>query len=181
MGGKQTAKRRLKGCGCVVGVWVGLFLLGLAVAVFEPPIESALHKRKMRRQFREPFAAPGHYEPMPYAELAAVISPGFTAGDAVGRFGMPRRILRGYRSPLDEFRYDWMSWRDGEGAERELVTGFVLVFEDFVLKAWWPTEIAGEGIRDGFGLTQKGREAGAAEKWPVVAPGGRDWVEIPAE
>lgn len=164
---RKRKKQCLKRGACLVGTLLALFVVGVLFAVLEPPVENALHKWKMRRQFRHQFDTPGHYEPMPYPELAAMIGPGFTIGDAVERFGLPtRRPQHPYQSSTDFWRYKVIG-PIGTAEERGLVTGFTLVFDHFILREWWPTEISGISIRYDRGeLTTQGRDLSADEKWP---------------
>lgn len=165
----KRPKQFLKWCAFLAGTLMLLFMLGEFFPMFSLPIQRAWHDRNAKRLFREQFATPGHYEPMPYEELSALLGPSFTEGDAVERFGWPNQHLRGWAGSafFDEFLYR-VPWPLRTEETRDMVTAFVLQFgSDLVLKVWFPMVISGIPIRDDFGvLTPQGHELSADEKWP---------------
>lgn len=137
MSGKPLPKKSCGGAGVGVGICLAWFVVGLLVAILDPPIENVLHKRKIRRQFHEQFASPGHLDSITYEELAALFTPGFTIGDAAERFGFPRFHLHPYRSPTDIWRYPGILVVGPEAQEIRM-EGLTLVFDNFVLQSWQP-------------------------------------------
>lgn len=150
--------------GCLLGGFlhvvlnvVGLGVLGVLVAVLEPPIAAKLHEWRRDRKFPISEEALGKFVPMPYSELESRLAPGFTVGDAYRQFGRPRRIKR------DEEGRDIFCYSDtgmfvivdnnrALADQEHVVDSVCLLFaHDFVLQEWWPVVLDGVRVRDWYG------------------------------
>jgi hypothetical protein len=108
---------------------------------------------------------PRHEPPPPFAALEREIATAFPALAKVG-YPMALQALYGYVLPFLDCSLVWFEASPAEAPLRGLRT---LVFD-----AWWPEEIAGQGLlavameSTGCALCLDARVGGSPEVWPVV-------------